>query len=326
LWPWLYQGRLPDWWRHIHWYVVFMVDYGMGSRPGWTAHSFECLLFMTPPLVLLLALAYALVGWRGGREHAAVHALLVVWLLLPLVRIAAPHSNFYDANRHFLEYVPALCAMGGGGAALVAEWVRRRWPGRRSLQALRAAAFVGLGCLAWPVVEYHPYETTYFNSLVGGLGQAQRRGLFLTQPASARLNGTEGDYWYSSLRQGLRDLEAFAGPGSTLGLCGPHPAQGRANRPPGSSLRILDGYEATEEADLVYASPRPNQCGWNDVRDLEVQRPVLRRTERGGGLVYEVFGPRDGQTRTPLTGPTAYDAVPGAEQDLRVVPVPDGEP
>jgi hypothetical protein len=319
LWPWLYYGRLPDWWRHIHWYVVFMVDYGVGDRSTWTAHPIECLAFMTPPLVLALALGYALVGWKGGRERVAVHALLLVWLLLPLVRISAPHSRFYDANRHFIEYVPALSAMAGGGLALVHRWLRGRLPVPRGRWALAGGAALGVLGLLWPVVEYHPYETTYFNAFAGGLGRAQRLGLFLTTPSEDRLNGTEGDYWYSSLRAGLRDLEALSPGGRTVGLCGPRSPQGRADLRAGSPLRFLDGDEATVVADLVYAAPRPRECGWNDVRDIEVARPLLRRVERGGGLVYEVFGPRDGRTHPLVSGPTAYDRVPGPEQDRRVL-------
>lgn len=327
LWPWLYYGRLPDWWRHIHWYVVFMIDYGVGLRSTWTTHPLECLVFMTPPLVLCLAVGYALLGWGGGRERAAVHTLVLVWLLVPLVRIAAPHSHFYDANRHFIEYVPALCAMAGGGLDRLHRWLRARWPGPRGRRALGVGAALGLAGLVWPVVEYHPYETTYFNVLAGGLGRAQRRGLFLTLPFADRRNGTEGDYWYSSLRAGLRDLEAFAPQGRTVGLCGPRSPQGRADLRAGSPLRFLDGDEATVEADLVYAAPRPRQCGWNDVRDLEIVRPLLRRVERGGGLVYEVFGPRDGRTRPFVTGPTAYDEEAGPEHDDRVLaPAPVAEP
>jgi hypothetical protein len=318
LWPWLYYGQLPDWWRHIHWYVSFMLDYGVGQRPSWALHPFKCLLFMTPPLVLLLALVYALLGWRGGRERAAVHALLLTWLLVPLVRIAAPDSHFYDANRHFIEYIPALAAMAGGGAALVQRWLITRLPARGARLVPGAVAALSLAVLVWPVVEYHPYETTYFNVLAGGLGGAQRRGLFLSPRWADRVNGTEGDYWYSSLRAGLRDLEAFSPAGGTVGLCGPRAPQARADLRDGSHLHILSGDSATDVADLVYASPRPRECGWNDVRDIEVARPLLRRVERGGGLIYEVFGPRDGRTRPFLTGPTAYDAVPGMEHDDRV--------
>jgi hypothetical protein len=315
LWPWLYYGRLQDWWRHIHWYVSFMVDYGVSHRETWTAHPLECLLFMTPPLVLPLALAYAIAGGRGGRERAAVHALLLLWFAVPLIRIAAPRSNFYDANRHFIEYVPALCAMAGGGVALAVDWLCAHAHGRRSAWAIGTAAVLGLTSVLWPVLEYHPYETTYFNALVGGLGGAQRRALFRTEPASDRSNGTEGDYWYSSLRAGLTDLEVFSAGGGTVGLCGPRPPQGRANLHMGSPLHILEGYEATALAALVYASPRANECDWPDLRELETQRPILRRVERGGGLIYEVLGPRDGARRRAVTAPTGYDEASGTLPD-----------
>jgi hypothetical protein len=265
---------------------------------------------MTPPLVLALAVVYAIAGGRGGRERAAVHALLLLWLALPLIRIAAPGSNFYDANRHFIEYVPALCAMAGGGVALALEGLRAHARRPRAAWVMGTSAVLGLASVIWPILEYHPYETTYFNVLAGGLGGAQRRALFRTEPWSDRLNGTEGDYWYSSLRAGLRDLEAFSPGGGTVGLCGPRPPEGRANLRAGSRLRIVEGYEATAVASLIYAAPRQNECDWQDVRALEGERPILRRVERGGGLIYEVLGPRDGVPRTPVTGPTGYDEAP----------------
>ncbi len=93
-----------------------------------------------------------------------------------------------------------------------------RAPSRASGRwALAVGAALGLVGLLWPVLEYHPYETAYFNAFAGGLGRAQRQGLFLTTPFEDRLNGTEGDYWYSSLRAGLRNLEALSPGARTVG-------------------------------------------------------------------------------------------------------------
>jgi Dolichyl-phosphate-mannose-protein mannosyltransferase len=306
LWPWLYHGRIPDWWKHLHWYVSYMLEYGVRPRPGWTAHPFSCLLFMTPPAILLAALAYAAAGWRKSREAAAKWALLLIWLLLPIVRIAAPNSNFYDANRHFIEYIPALCAMAGAGVALIVEWVRARRPSL-SPQPLAAAAMVAIATLIAPIVQYHPYETTYFNFLAGGLGKAQRGGLFRYEGLSARLNGTEGDYWYNSLRRGLREIEATAGGPATVASCGPRGMHFRANMAQGTRLAYLDGANDTDVSDFVYAAPRVNECDWADVRALEAARPVLKRVLRDGGLIYEVLGRKDGQAHPVLTGRTAYD-------------------
>ena len=243
---------------------------------------------------------------EGGRERAAVYALLLVWLLLPLVRIAAPHSHFYDANRHFIEYVPALGAIAGGGVALVGQWLRARWPGARGRWALGAGAALVLASLSWPVIEYHPYETAYFNVFAGGLGGAQRGGLFLTSPhevASTAPRATTGTTRCApacgtsrhSLPEGGRWASAAR-------------VAAKAGQPPrGEPAALLDGTSATAAADLVYAAPRPRECDWNDVRDIEVARPLLQRVEREGGLIYEVLAPgtvarvRSSPARPPTT-------------------------
>jgi 4-amino-4-deoxy-L-arabinose transferase-like glycosyltransferase len=306
LWPWLYYGHVPDWWRHLHWYVSYMLDYGVRPRPGWTAHPFKCLLYMTPPVVLVSALVYAAAGWRRGRERAAVWSLLLIWLLLPIVRIAAPNSNFYDANRHFIEYIPALCAVAGAGVALIVEWLRGRWPAMRPWW-LAVAAILAIASLVAPIVQYHPYETTYFNFMAGGLGKAQRGALFRYDTLTARLSGTEGDYWYNGLRRGLREIETAAGGPATVASCGPRGMHFRANMAQGTKLTFLDSTSDSDVSDFVFASPRPNECDWIDVRELERVRPVLKRVERDGGLIYELLGRKDGQAHPVVTGRTAYD-------------------
>jgi hypothetical protein len=172
---------------------------------------------------------------------------------------------------------------------------------------MAAAALLALASLVVPIVEYHPYETTYFNFLAGGLGGAQRRGLFRYDTLTARLSGTEGDYWYNSLRRGLRDIEAAAGGPATVASCGPRGMHFRANMAQGTKLTFLDSTSDTDVSDFVYAAPRQNECDWADVRALEAARPMLKRVERDGGLIYEIFGRKDGQVHPVLTGPTAYD-------------------
>src|SRR5262249_43589512 len=139
-----------------------------------------------------------------------------------------PRSNFYDANRHFIEYVPALCVMAGAGAAwvgarllslLCTSRVAQRSP-RAPEYALAVLSAVAIAIVAWPVVQYRPFEATYFNSLIGGLGGSQRRALFaMAPPADRRVNGTEGDYWLSSMREGLAVASTYAGFGEAIGMC-----------------------------------------------------------------------------------------------------------
>jgi hypothetical protein len=43
------------------------------------------------------------------------------------------------------------------------------------------------------------------------------------------------------------------------------------------------------------------------VRKFESERPILKRVERGGGLIYEILGSKDGQLRTPTSPETWYE-------------------
>ena len=316
LWPWLYQGSVNDWWRHLSDYVTFFVNYGAGTRPTWTAFSLRCLVYMSPPLVLAAAVVYAAIGWRGDRRARATYALLMLWLAVPILRIALPGSNFYDGNRHFIEYIPALCAMAGAGAAWVgarlldlahAPRVARALPRRSPQYILAVLSAVTMATMAWRVVQYSPFETVYFNGLIGGLGESQRRGLFaMGSPVDHRVNGTEGDYWLSSMREGLAVASRYVGVGEAIGMCPGGdliPALPDANWPGAHKPWVID---ATDEARVVYVAPREFLCGFARVRELEAQRAVLHRVERGGGLVYEILGRRDGASHPVLTGESFY--------------------
>ena len=292
-WPWLWWGGLHAMGARLGEAVAFARAFGSSPRPGLSAHPLRCLLFMTPPIVILCA--GAAIALAPGR----LEVLLSIWLLLPLVRIALPHANFYDANRHFLEYVPALCALAGLGAVKVSQRLRARPRGRALAVAGAAAAVVAL--LA-PLVRYHPFESAYFNVLAGGLGGAQRRALFRAPDVNPFVFGTEGDYWDSGLRDAVRVARAASdGP---IGVCAWEPELAALDaEPPPPAIRR----GAPDDAPVVIVSPREGRCPWKRVHELERWRPVVSRATRGGGLIYEVLGPRAPAPHAPVSPPTAYD-------------------
>jgi len=309
-WPWLWWGGAVAIFPRLLGFVGWSRTFATSARGEFSAHSLRCLAFMTPPLLLLAAAAGAWPGRRPSRERLAVGALLALWLLLPLVRVALPHANYYDANRHFIEYVPALCALAGLGFA--ETW--RRLQARLGAGARRAAGATAIAAavvaLLWPVIEYHPFETAYFNVFVGGLGGAQRRGLFRSPLPDEMVNGTEGDYWSSSLREGFRAAQALSPPGRPIGVCAWLPVLAdidsdgdRGDGPPPAITSAVEGPDAA----VVYASPRGQRCTWSRLRLLERWRPVLARVTRGGGLIYELLGPRADAPHAPASPPTVYD-------------------
>lgn len=280
LWPYLWAGGLPALFQRFAEYLTFMTAYGIGWRPTWSAYALRCLLGYSPPLLLGLATVGLLVGWRGGRQALARWTLLVVWLGFIVLRIAAPHSNFYDGNRHFLEYVPALAMLAGLGAATIGGALVRRF-GR-----LAAAAFalVALADVGIPVVEYYPYETAYFSPLIGGLGGAQaRRWLYEPPPYDERRHDNEGDYWSASVPDAVRDLRKVIRPGETFGSCGPWPSQLRV------AFQSDDPKQTdTGAADWILETSR--SC--IESRELSKTRPLILEVHRGGGWVYRILGKR----------------------------------
>ncbi len=308
-WPWLYQGPLPHWWEHFNEYVLNMMHYGIRLRETWTNYPLRALLFMTPPLILLSALVYLLAGFRANREALATWSLLVLWTALPLLRIAAPHSGFFDANRHFLEYAGGLCAMAGAGFAMAiqetAAFLRRHGRTRPTERQLAwGASLTALATLLFAILSYAPYEIAYFNSFIGGLGGAQRQALFyMAPPHTNNVNETEGDYWGSSLRDFQRWLRAQNPIPATVGLCGVAGPNFDSNWDGPKTAKTVD----LDEAEVVYVMPRQPFCEWRLVRALESRRPVLKRVEREGGLIYEILGPPTGQIGPPVSPPTRYD-------------------
>ena len=320
LWPYLYHGPMSGWLAHLEGYLQWYLAYGKSPRDTWTDYPFRSLIFATPPIVLLCALAGMFGGLKAQANERTAFWFVVVWIAFPILRSVEPHSNFYDGNRHFLEYIPGLCLLAGLGVdwllARIADFSAQR-PAltgralRLGLAAILLAAFI------LPVATYRPFEETYFNLMIGGLGGAQSRALFdMPLPHDTRVRGTEGDYWYGNLGDGLPHLRELLGPdqaggegGSSAGTrgfatCGPAPQQ--------YQMQWLEGFHLLppqpSDQDLLYVSPREVFCGLGLVRALEGRRPILFRAERGGGLIYEILGPDDGKQHTVVTPPSLYEA------------------
>ncbi len=307
LWPWLWAGQALTFSGRVALYGVNIAKFAESARATFTDYPLRCVAFMTPPFLLLLALVgLAVRSWRPGRERLALWALLLAWLGLPLLRVALPHSMFYDANRHFLETVPPLCLFAGLGFEAVLTRLRQLASARTRLVAVTSLVGACLLALAVPIALYHPYEVTYFNWLAGGLGGAQRDAVFYVPEGDWRSPGTEGDYWHTSLRDFLNHVGHGIPVDGAIGTCGTHVVQ------------ALDTWEGApldfkwnpQEAQYLYVAPRENFCGWAHIHELERQRPVLWRVERDQGLIYEALGPPADHPLEPVSPHSRYEDLP----------------
>jgi hypothetical protein len=126
--------------------------------------------------------------WRSGERKAAAYlpAILLLWFALPLTWVIFSRPTLYDNFRQFLFIMPVIFILGG--LAMDAIFTHLGSPVIRSLILL--AVFLP-GVVA--MVNLHPYEYVYYNSLAGNIS-----------------NRYETDYWATSFSEAANYLDKVA--------------------------------------------------------------------------------------------------------------------
>ena len=148
----------------------------------------EYLLITTPPALLALCvvgIVAGLVRLRHAAAHSFMFLLTLGWLLIPLILFGLLRPNVYDGIRHFLFVLPAVAILGAYGAS----WFCQRLAPPRWRALAMAACAVLLLLPIKDLVALHPYQTTYFNALVGGVAGADGK--------------YETEYWLTSYREAI---------------------------------------------------------------------------------------------------------------------------
>jgi len=145
---------------------------------------------VTPLVVSILAALGCVVALRHGmarsRSPQTIPSLLVLlWLVGPVAYVVATRPNVYDGIRHFLFVLPAIALLCGAGAA----WILGRL-GRRPRRVAVGLLLLALAVPLRDLVSLHPYQSSYFNVLVGGVRKAWRQ--------------YDTDYWASSYREAMQ--------------------------------------------------------------------------------------------------------------------------
>ena len=152
------------------------------------------------PLLLLVGVALAVLSVllplraiRSGKLQSRDIALVSLTVFFPLACQVICRGPAFTGLRHFLFVLPALATLAGIGldALLSALAARHRVLASGGLTIVTA-------CFLWDavtLVRLHPYEYLFYNPLVGGLEGASRR--------------YDLDYWFSSMPEALKQLEAY---------------------------------------------------------------------------------------------------------------------
>jgi hypothetical protein len=117
------------------------------------------------------------------------------WFLIPFVYVLVVRPPMYDGFRHFLFILPPVFVLAGIAMDFLCKVSKQVWIG-----------IIVTGLMILPgiasSVRLHPYQYTYYNSMVGGTGEAGYQ--------------FETDYWLTCYKEAVAQLIPYAGDQVTL--------------------------------------------------------------------------------------------------------------
>lgn len=103
---------------------------------------------------------------------------LLVWFFLPLARYLKPQMIVIDDVRHFMEALFPFAAVAGIGMHESLRTMRRfiaQYTPMNNLSFPLIITTLYIFYLAFQLVSYHPFETSYFSETVGGIKGAYHK-------------------------------------------------------------------------------------------------------------------------------------------------------
>jgi len=230
LWPWsvikplnpIYAAEYFDTffekpWRELYEGQLISVP---DMPPSYLPHLF---ILKLPEIMLVFGLigmvcAFVIAARRAtpiNRRAGLLTVALAAIFPVALAMVARP--ALYNGLRHFVFVVPPFAALGGLAVGLLAE--RAMAHGKAALASLAAIVVAGVSLPVIGMTRLHPYEYTFFNSLSGGMHEAQKNYML--------------DYWGLAFKQAADELrqrlkaaneEPPKGRKWVVAICGPQAA------------------------------------------------------------------------------------------------------
>ncbi len=187
--------------------------------------------------------------------------LTLSWFLFLLAYVLIRKPALYDGMRHFLFILPPIFIFTGFAFELLIKRVETYWLSAIFIFFILLPGIFGIARL-------HPYEYTYYNSIIGGTDGAFRK--------------YETDYWLTCYKQAVEQLNTIHDPINLFVHREAYIAAYYAN----SNINVRDLRGAGEEVvsgDYVLVNTRTNE----DRHILKDVSPLLQ-IRRGNALFCEI--------------------------------------
>jgi 4-amino-4-deoxy-L-arabinose transferase-like glycosyltransferase len=140
------------------------------------------LIVITMPLMVLGFVVLGLISFFTHRKRFVLkeQVLLILWLVVPILRVLRPGAEVFDSTRQFIEFLPALTIIAGLGGGSLITFLSHRLKLNQSY-LISIVGVIYLISLLFIIISFHPNQNLYFNSLIGGPQGAYQKGLLSWQ-------------------------------------------------------------------------------------------------------------------------------------------------
>jgi len=190
-WPWLWHKTFVRFFAYLQFYTAhkFTTVYYFGKQytlvPSPWHYPWVYVLGTVPVVLLVLMLlggggSIGRLFKRDKSNEASRKVLILLMALFPIAFQSLPGTPRYDGVRLFLSAFPFLAILAGLGFDKVLTWVKE-YPWSQKIPALEVVLLVlFLLPSVIGILHYHPYELSYYNSLLGGVSGAWQKGMETT--------------------------------------------------------------------------------------------------------------------------------------------------
>ena len=186
--------------------LLFYKQSGVGTnyQPDYLFYGFNLypsffITISTPVIILFLSIVGVFAALkRIPKERDKFSLLLLLWFAIPIIRVTIPGTTIYTGVRQIMEYIPATAILAGLGATYLVSIIDKYFVKltRKRLSHLAIKAFIlALSLpLLFKLIQIHPNENVFMNSLIGGLPGAVEKQV----PGAAETLGNvylQGLWW-----------------------------------------------------------------------------------------------------------------------------------
>lgn len=180
-------------------------DVSVNDYSGWNYYSFMLIFFKTPLPMLFFAFIGLSLTFKKRRK--SLFLLLLLWMLIPALILCMPKTcRYFHGLRLFLVFIVPFSVIASIGFKRFYVFVLHKTKLNKQL-CLVVLVFSLLFGNIFAIASTHPYETLYFNELIGGLGGAQKNKVI-----------SSFDYWLTSYKEAGAWINKNAAPLSTVSL------------------------------------------------------------------------------------------------------------